>query len=329
MNSPLPDPSRSDRCSDRVESAHAVPPEIRAHQPSSAPENYVPQRGTYSSPGPSARTKPNQPAHRFSRDQVERIGRRLSKRDYQILHTVHAHRMLTTDQLRRFHFTEFGSDAAAARVCRRSLNRLHNLGVIEHLQRRVGGERAGSASYVWRVGLVGDRLLKLGDSHAARARRKEPSLRHLEHCLAIAETHLQLREVSTTSDRFQLVSVTTEPGNWRPYRMASGETSICKPDLAVITASGDYEDHWFIEVDRGTESLPTLLMKCQQYLEYRTSGREQERFGVFPRVIWIMPTSGDADRLAAAIARSTQLPPTLFRIITQAELADTIERGAV
>lgn len=327
MTSHQPEPDRFLRRSGRVKSNHQLPPEIWDHQPASAPENYVPRRGTYPRSYPNADTGHRPAAHRLSRDQVERVGRRLSARDRQILQTVRHHRLITTDQLRRFHFHEFGTDQAAARICRRSLNRLHKLQVIEHLERKIGGERAGSAAYVWRVGLVGDRLLRLSDSTSSRARRKEPSLRWLEHCLAIVETHLRLRELSKAG-AFQLITVTTEPANWRPYQKPNGSPSICKPDLAVVTASGDFEDHWFIEVDRGTESLPTLITKCSQYLDYQASGQEQQRHGVFPRVIWLMPTSADADRLATAIARTNLLPPELFRVITQAQLGEVIERGA-
>ncbi len=327
MTPTQPEPGRSVRRSGRVESHRHLPPEIRDHQPFSAPENYVPQRGTDPASSTYATTSRTKLSHRLSRDQVERIGRRLSPRDHQLLRTVQAHRLLTTDQLRRFHFQEFGSDQAAARICRRSLNRLHQMQIIEHLERKIGGERAGSAAYVWRLGLVGDRLLRLSESTSPRGRRKEPSLRWLEHCLAIADTHLQLRELDRART-FQLVNVITEPANWRPYQKPDGGPSTCKPDLAVVTASGEFEDHWFIEVDRGTESLPTLLQKCTQYLDYRASGREQQRCGVFPRVIWIMPTTYDADRLAAAIARTNQLPQELFRVITQAQLGSVIEQGA-
>ena len=57
--------------------------------------------------------------------------------------------------------------------------------------------------------------------------------------------------------------------------------------------SGEYELRWFIEVDRGSESLPVIVRKCRLYADYYQSGREQANGGgVFPRVCWIVP---DAD----------------------------------
>jgi len=58
----------------------------------------------------------------------------------------------------------------------------------------------------------------------------------------------------------------------------SGSRLTLKPDLYVLTAPrtnqqpSEFEDHAYIEVDRATESLPTLIRKCRQYETYRRSG---------------------------------------------------------
>ncbi|HJQ00854.1 MAG TPA: replication-relaxation family protein [Jatrophihabitans sp.] len=229
------------------------------------------------------------------------------------------HQFLTTTQLQRFHFTDHHTPAAA-RICRRVLGRLHQLRVIEHLDRHIGGIRAGSASYVWRIGLIGDRLLQLHDGPSARSRRKEPSPRYLFHRLAVADVHLALRDGD-----WRLDTVAAEPGCWRPFTGPNGARQILKPDLYAVTISGDYEDHWFIEVDRATESLPTLLKKCAQYQHYRASNQEQQRHGVFPRVLWIVPTERYAEALRRAIARTAHLPTELFRVCTVPSLPAALQ----
>jgi hypothetical protein len=203
------------------------------------------------------------------------------------------------------------------------LHRLHELKVLEHLERRIGGVRAGSASYVWRVGLLGDRLLRLDAADQSRARRKEPSLRWLEHCLAIADAHLTLRDLAAAG-RIELLRVETEPRCWRPI----DNSSVLKPDLYAVTASGEFEDFWFCEIDRATESLPTLLGKCTQYERYRHTGREQQAHGVFPLVVWIVPDAARAAQLARAIAASHQLTPELYRLCTPESFKDIITGGA-
>ncbi len=248
----------SDRCTDRSSRFPKLPPEIRSFRPISAPESFTPE--------------PRRNASRVSRQQLERLDNRLSERDREVLTSLAQHRFLTTDQLSRFHFIAGGQVASTAtRRCRRVLTRLSQLQVIESLGRRVGGFQAGSTAHVWCLGVIGDRLLRLG-SNRPRARRKAPSLRHLEHCLAIGDTHLSLQNVPDHN----LTELHTEPACWRSYRRPDHTTgSTLKPDLYAVTASGDYEDHWFIEVDRATESLPVLLGKCAQYRDYHRAGVEQ------------------------------------------------------
>jgi protein involved in plasmid replication-relaxation len=266
------------------------------------------------------------PEPRFSRDQLARLAARLSSRDQAILGSLSLHHFLTTAQLQRWHFRGHGTSSAAARICRRVLARLDELHVIEHLERRVGGVRAGSASYVWRVGLIGDRLLRMQDAGRPRARRKEPSLRFLDHCLAVADSHLALCDLAAAG-QLELITVATEPAAWRRYQSPTGAVDILKPGLYAVTASGEFEDHWFLEIDRATESLPTLLKKCGQYQAYRQTGQEQQRSGVFPWVLWIVPTVAHVGRLRRAIDQTAQLANELFRVCTLTDLPAVMQGG--
>jgi hypothetical protein len=317
----------SGRWSGRVAGQDPRPTEDAGLGRISAPESFTRLSGTASvaERAPKAKPEPRAAVERLSRGQADRVARSLGDRDRAILGSLNAHRFLTTAQIERFHFMGHLSPDAAARICRRVLHRLHELRVIEHLDRRVGGVRAGSASYVWRVGLIGDRLLRLGSADQPRARRKEPSLRHLEHCLAIADSHLTLRGLAA-AHRIELLQVQTEPACWRTA--ASFGDRILKPDLFAVTASGDYEDHWYIEVDRATESLPTLLRKCVQYEDYRRTGAEQHDRGVFPLVVWIVPDETRATKLSAAITASRSLDGDLYRICTPSSFSDVITGGA-
>jgi Replication-relaxation len=264
----------------------------------------------------------------------ERLGRRglvrlsdtLSQRDRQVLSVVAAHRFLTTRQIEAFCFTDHVSALAAARGCRRVLARLHELRVLNRLERRIGGVRAGSASFVWTVGPVGDRLLRDG-SGQPRRRWHEPSATFLDHALAVADTHLRLRRAAGQG-AFDLVGVDLEPACWRSYLNGAGGSETLRPDLYVVTASDAYEHCWFIEVDRGSESLPRLLSKCGQYEAYRRSGREQQRTGTFPLVLWVFPDERRAAKLQRAIATAPRLDPQLFRCVVGEQHVETIAGGA-
>lgn len=206
------------------------------------------------------------------------------------------------------------------------LRRLHDQGLLEHLERRIGGIRAGSAGYIWTLGAVGARVLAETDNGASARRQREPSLRLLNHCLAIADVHVEMVGASRRR-RFHLESVQLEPASWRRFLGLGGEIRLVRPDLAVVTTTGDYEDHWFLEVDLGTEHPPTVVRKCRLYLDYHASGDEQDRLGLFPRVVWVVPDQRRADRLMAAV-RQARLDQTIFRISTVDGLCELLAGGA-
>jgi Replication-relaxation len=111
-------------------------------------------------------------------------------------------------------------------------------------------------------------------------------------------------------------------------RDSRGGQAILKPDLYAVTASRDFEDSWFIEVDRGTESLPTLLRKCGQYEEYRRSGVEQRDRQVFPLVLWRRRMSGAGMCSGRRSTRPPGLDRSLFRAATFDELISAVTEAA-
>src|SRR5918911_3628341 len=113
---------------------------------------------------------------------LAQLRERLSERDVQVLRSVAEHRFLRTRQIEALHFDDHASDLAGARVCRRVLARLTEERLLTRLQRRVGGVRAGSASFVYTLGPVGRRLLDDPPRRTA-----EPSAAFLAHTLAGAQ----------------------------------------------------------------------------------------------------------------------------------------------
>ncbi|MFD7307718.1 replication-relaxation family protein [Promicromonospora sp. NPDC059942] len=82
---------------------------------------------------------------------------------------------------------------------------------------------------------------------------------------------------------------------------------MLRPDLFTATAGAEYKSHLFIEVDRATESLPTLVRRCRLYETYRRTGIEQEQAGAFPRVLWVAPRR-PACRNAIIALKTVRLP---------------------
>lgn len=250
-----------------------------------------------------------------------RIGRRalevlrddLSGRDLAIVRQVADLRLMSGGQIEAVHFSvgDHATSSAAARAARRVLERLTRDGLLVRLDRRIGGIRAGSASFLYALGPVGHRLLV--ETDIARPRLREPSLPFVEHTLQIGQVVVDLT-VGAREGHHEVLRLQTEPWCWRRYPSGLGSTAVLRPDLFVSIGRGDYEYRWFVEVDRGTEHLPTLLRKCRAYEAYYRSGIEQAKDGDFPPVAWLVPTPSRAKRLEAAIAADKGLTPGMFTV---------------
>ncbi|AKU19264.1 hypothetical protein VV02_23985 [Luteipulveratus mongoliensis] len=241
------------------------------------------------------------------------------------------HRFQTSRQIAQFHFADHANVATSERVARRALARLEREQLIRAVDgRRVGGLTAGSAISTWHLTGAGYRVLT---GRSDRYRRHDPTTRFLKHTLAIADAHLIVlavaRNMHATAD------VAIEGAASRNYPGLGGERQQLQPDLAAVIRGQDtegvFEDRWFIEVDLGTESIPTLVAKCEAYETYRRSGLEQaDTGGSFPLVLWIFDSERAASRVLALtgrVHRLGRLDPLLFRFATAESLQQTLSTG--
>lgn len=261
------------------------------------------------------------PDRRVSASELTRLRGVLSIRDWNVLRFLAQFRYATTGQIRRRYFVDHSSQDAATRATLRVLDRLFEHRLITRLERRVGGHPHGSAAYIWHLDAAGERLTRTKD--APRRRYADPAWPFLEHTLQITETAVQLHELAATEE-LEISRLETEPNSWRSFLPPQGSTAILKPDLFTTVSSADYDDHWYIEIDRGTETQPVLLAKCRTYAAYRRTRRAQAEHGVFPRVLWVLPTQSRVARLQAAIAADPDLPERIFTCITPDQFAATI-----
>src|SRR5205823_5569617 len=134
----------------------------------------------------------------------------------------------------------------------------------------------------------------------------------LEHTLAVAQTHVELVKAARDG-RLELVSVDVEPRCWRRYTGAGGAPEVVKPDLYVVTGSGEFEDCWFVEVDCGTESPAAVRRKCRAYEAYWRSGREQQTHRTFPLIVWVAQDEPRKQRIETSIVSLRSLKHDLFR----------------
>ena len=265
---------------------------------------------------------------RIGRAQLQAIAERLDATDRALLELLAAHRYATTRQLAQI--TElsgqYGSARSALRQTSRRLRRQHGLGLVAHLERRIGGTRAGSAGYVWYLTAAGQRLT--GEGRGVRRRFQEPSALFLAHTLAITQARVVI-EQAIHAVGGHLARLRTEPACWRSWLRLGGALAWLKPDLEAITATDTgAEDHWLLEVDLDTEHPARLLAKCHDYQAHLASGTFQTQHGYYPQVVWLLTNPTRAGRLAEQIAADQTLTPGLFRITAAPEqLAALIQRG--
>ena len=264
---------------------------------------------------------------RLSRQQLEEAATRLSARDREILTAAQRYRYLLTGQIQRLYFTGSTTPTAAHRAAARALRRLKELGLLDHLARRIGGVRAGSGGLVWHLTHAGERLLYLENHTLTPTKRfSEPSPYFLAHTLAVADIAVQLTELCRGQRTLKLTTLQPEPECWRTYSEYGALQSL-KPDLFAITVSGQYEDRWFIEVDLDTESPNKIIDKCERYHKYYRSGLEQQESGVFPLTVWIVPSAERKEKLITHIKKAFDKQPRLFAVITAGELGSLICQG--
>jgi hypothetical protein len=256
-----------------------------------------------------------------TRATVEAVRSQLTALDLAALRTVSELRFVSGDQLGRLHFGE-----SNARAARRALLRLTRLDCLARLPRVVGGVRAGSAGFVYCLGLLGQRLaVTLGWQPDRRRRRSHlPGTFFLNHCLAIAELHTLLREADR-SCRIELLELSAEPACWRSYVGIGGRRqTTMKPDSYVRLGVGEFEDSYFMEVDRGTEGSATLSRKLAEYVAYEARGIEQEHRRVFPKVLWLTSEARRAEAIEAEIERLAPAHRGLFAVALQDDVINTL-----
>lgn len=260
--------------------------------------------------------------------QLYRVEMMLTDRDRNILTTLKKLRYAKTDQLMRLFYPILTTRLAAICAINRNLNRLKEYGVIMHLPRQIGGVRGGSQTLVWHLTEQGARLLSLGTEYEGKRKRHlEPSPTFLRHTIAVSETYVQITELCRTVPNMKLIRADVEPMCWRGYEKAGRMVSL-RPDLYADTVSDGYLYSWFIEVDLDTESTQMIVEKCKRYHEYYRTGKEQHATGVFPLVLWLVPTKERKQKIIESIREAFKdRYEHIFLIIVPQELHQILQAG--
>jgi Replication-relaxation len=252
----------------------------------------------------------------FTAAAVRALESRLTTRDLAVLQCVSSLRFVSGAQLARLCFTDSADPLSNARAARRALLRLTRLDILTRLPRPVGGVRAGSAGYVYHLALAGQRLAgEHGWQPAHRGRQPlAPGSLFLRHTLLIAELHTRLVEADR-SRRIELLELAAEPSCWRKLDGLGGQQVMLKPDSYIRLGIREYEDSYFVEVDRGTEGSRAIEHQLRAYAAYHLSGAEQDKRGVFPCVLWLTTSAERVGVIDHCVKRLPLQARELFRVI--------------
>lgn len=235
---------------------------------------------------------------------VAELDARLSPTERAVIETLDLVRVATAPQLERLLFTGVGTSTTVARRARRLLRRLVSLRILGTLDRRIGGAKSGSAGYVYSLDVAGQRLASAaGPAGGTRIRRPwTPGTAFIDHALSVTELYVRLREAERDGTG-ELIEFWAEPECWRSFTGLGGARQVLKPDAFVRLAADDVEYLSFVEVDRATQSLPAISRKLGAYRRYFQTGREEARFGVFPRVVFLVPSEARKQALVDLFAK--------------------------
>lgn len=253
------------------------------------------------------------PPSRLSRRHLQYLANRLDQRAWHTLSFLAEHRFATTRQLARHHQDRHATAASALRQTSRLMRHLADQRLTAHLERRIGGQRAGSTGLIWHLTEAGHRILAIqsGNTSTSRHRYSEPSPTFATHTLAITEARVRAEEATRTLT-MRLTHIETEPLSWRRHLGPRGQIEWVKPDLALTTTLDGYEDHWWLEIDQGTEHPKRLLSKAHAYLRHYEDGCEQATRGVHPVIVWVTATTSRAHQIRDLLASRPELPDGMF-----------------
>ena len=209
-------------------------------------------------------------------------------------------RLLTGAHLDRLLAQPHTTEHTTARNRRRTMTRLHNLGLVTTLERRIGGVRAGSAGHVYTLTPTGHRVLATLSDQPCPAHIKKtttPGALFLAHTLAISDIYVRLIEASRTHN-VTMSRFVTEPQCWQP----TGEGDYLKPDAYCVLSTTTHQDCWWLEIDQATESLPRIRTKSRAYLDYLTRGGVGPE-DVPPRILYTTPSTPRTDAIEKVIAK--------------------------
>lgn len=260
-------------------------------------------------------------APRLTTTRLQDMRGELSPRYLSVLPHLKKTRVLTGAHLDRLLTEPDQSTETTARVRRRIMTRLTDIGLVTTLNRRIGGTRAGSAGHIYTLTSAGYRFLDLAQKNHTTTRirhHRATSPLFLTHALAISDIYVSLHEASHPAN-FQVSTFDTEPACW----WTSSHGTHLRPDAYAVLHTKTHADCWWLEIDQGSENTPRLRAKITAYLTHADSGGTGPD-GALPRVLFTTPDQPRAETIQTLITKTLTADSGLITVTTHEQAATVL-----
>ena len=213
----------------------------------------------------------------------------LTPRDLRIIRTIVEHDQMTREQIRRLFFRKGRGLVSVQAVCRR----LKILTERDYLARTRLPTPMGSGPYVYQPGRLAGAAMSRDGSGLKRPgdrRRRTQSAVELLHGLEIVDFYIQLKRSLEESDGEILAWLSERQCRYRIPRV--GRSLPFTPDAYCLWGLESEEGAFFLEWDRGTESMVRIAEKLARYeVYYRTRAYHDHlgEIGLRPRLLFVVP----------------------------------------
>lgn len=262
----------------------------------------------------------------------------ITPRDIQILLALVRYFVLSRPQIQRLLFP----DDTNGRSTRRRLQMLVDLGLINRQHLLYSHPNGGSPASVYFPSRRGCELLfeEFGDDHFLLTPTNAPIPHHIQHWLAISETHMTLDDAIARQSSVQIEDwinewdicnkdETVPEKRYRLYTLLRQNPKlICAPDAAFLLTLGGHKKIYYLEQDRHTSGV--VQVASSKTKGYAVMAELQLHRRHFPQatvegftVITIAPSPKRRDALRQAVkdkpganlwrfASATDLTPESF-----------------
>ena len=259
---------------------------------------------------------------------VDSRGLAATARDRTIIRAVVRHGAMTRKQIGRLCFIKPGGGPASVQAVCRRLRLLAQRGYLKRYRLPVA---LGSGQYIYLPGKGAKPVLSEEEQAIYRGSGgRARSAASLYHGLEVVDFYLALRETLQREGGTIQTWLTEREARYRFNR--NGSEVPLTPDGYCLWALAREEGSFFLEWDRGTESLARLRQKVARYEEYYSAYTYREHLGdigLRPRILLVVPNERRAHRVAKWIAAEREREhlaalPTILVGVEQRVLGDIL-----